>query len=224
MTQLHLLWKNLKENFQGLGGWIAKTASFGKLAIVTPLVGSVWLIGQELRNDLVTIQPIAVPKTLSESGYTPEVAGYRLRDALNTYTKASATGDDGASLNPNANSVADDDDSLKSNFDLNITADKELPDIVVPQLGLSIRAIAASIRSTLGMTRHAISGELIGQDGKYALRLRIDGRQVSSRDYEAENPDRLMIPAVRRHGQHTACRACDGAISRPGERKSRSES
>jgi len=196
MTQLHLLWKNLKENFQGLGGWIAKTASFGKLAIVTPLVGSVWLIGQELRNDLVTIQPIAVPKTLSESGYTPEVAGYRLRDALNTYTKASATGDDGASLNPNANSVADDDGSLKSNFDLNITADKELPDIVVPQLGLSIRAIAASIRSTLGMTRHAISGELIGQDGKYALRLRIDGRQVSSRDYEAENPDRLMIPAA----------------------------
>lgn len=196
MTQLHWLWQNFKANFQALGGWIARTASFGKLVIMTPLVGSIWLIGQELRNDLITIEPIGVPKTLAETGYTPEVASYRLRDALNTYTKASAPGDDGTDLNPDLNSVADDDDSLNSNFDLNISADKELPDIVVPQLGLSIRAIAASIRSALGMTRHAISGELIRQNGKYALRLRIDGRQVSGQDYEAEDPDHLMKPAA----------------------------
>ena len=196
MTQLHLLWQNFKANFQAIGGWIARTATFGKLAVVTPLLGSVWLIGQELRNDLVTIEPIAVPKTLAEAGYTPEVAGYRLRDALNAYKKASATGDYSANSNPSLNSVADDDSDLNSNLDLNIAADNEQPDIVVPQLGLSTRAIAAWIRSALGMTRHAISGELTQQDGKYALRLRIDGRQVSSRDYKAEDPDHLMTSAA----------------------------
>lgn len=190
MTQLHLLWQKFKAEFQAIGGWIARTATFGKLAILTPLVGSAWLIGQELQNDLVTIEPIAVPKTLAESGYTPEVAGYRLRDALNAYARASGTGSDDIRLNPNL--AANEDSGLKSDFDLNISADKEPPDIVVPQLGLSARAVGALIRSAFGMTRHAIAGELTRQDSKYALRLRIDGRTVSSRDYEAENPDHLM--------------------------------
>jgi tetratricopeptide (TPR) repeat protein len=196
MTRLHLLWQNLKANFQAISGWIAKTTTFGKLAVLTPLIGSGWLLVQELRSDLITIEPIAVPKTLSESGYTPEVAGYRLRDALNIYAGAPAPGNDGTKLNPNLDSLANDDDSLKSNFDLNISAENELPDIVVPQIGLSVRAIAASIRSALGMTGHAISGELTRKDSKYALRLRIDGRQVSGRDYEAENPDELMTQAA----------------------------
>ena len=46
------------------------------------------------------------------------------------------------------------------------------------------------------MTGHAISGELTRQDSKYALRLRIDGRQVFSSDYEADNPDDLMTKAA----------------------------
>ena len=214
MTQLHWLWQNLKANFQILGGWIAKTVTIGKLAALTPLVAGGWLIVQELQNDLVTIEPIAVPKTLSEIGYTPEVAGYRLRDALNAYAGAPSQGDDGARFNQNLDFVAHDDDSLNSNLDLNISADHELPDIVVPQIGLSLRAIVSSIRSGLGMTGHAISGELTRQDSKYALRLRIDGRQVSSHDYEADNPDDLMTKAASDVMEiYTACRACDGAIS-----------
>ena len=102
-------------------------------------------------------------------------------------------------INSNLDSVAHDDDSLNSNLDLSISAGHELPNIVVPQIGLSLRAIASSIRSGLGMTGHAISGEITGQGNKYALRLRIDGRQVLSSDDEAENPDALMknaAPAV----------------------------
>lgn len=199
MTQLHLLWQNLKANFQPVGGWISKTATMGKLAVLAPLVGSGWLIAQELQNDLVTIAPIEVPKTLSESGYTPGVAGHRLRDALNAYAGATAPGDNDTSLNSALDSsMGQEDDSLSlgANLDLNISASRELPDIVVPQIGLSLRAIASSIRSALGMTGHAISGELTRQDSKYALRLRIDGRQVSRRDYEAENPDDLMTKAA----------------------------
>jgi len=196
MTQQHSLSQSLKANFRAFRDWIAKTATFGKVAALTPLAVGSWFIGQELRSDVVTVEPIEVPKALSDSGYTPGVAGYRLRDALNTYAGAPAPGDDGTTLNSNLGSVAHDDDSLNSNLDLNISAGRELPDIVVPQIGLSLRAIASSIRSGLGITGHAISGELTRQDSKYALRLRIDGRQVFSSGYEAENPDDLMTRAA----------------------------
>jgi superkiller protein 3 len=124
------------------------------------------------------------------------VAGYRLRDALNAYAGKTFPGDDGTSLNSNLDFVAHDDASLNSNLDLNIAARHELPDIVVPQIGLSVRAIVSTMRSVLHRTGHAISGELTLQDGKYALRVRIDGRQVFSTNYEAENPDDLMTKAA----------------------------
>lgn len=192
MTQLTLLWQKLKANFQFVGGWIANTASIGKLAVLTPLVGSGWLIVQELQNDPVTIEPIAVPKTLSDSGYSPEVAGYRLRDALNAYAGAIPAADNGSSLN----SVADDETSLNSKLDLNISAAHKSPNIVIPQIGLSVGAIVSYIRGVLHGTERTISGELTAQDKKYALRLRINGKQVFSSDYEAENPDDLMIKAA----------------------------
>ena len=199
MAQPNLYRPNLKEKFQAFGGWIARTVTLGKFAALTPLVVGGWLIVQELRSDLITVEPIEVPKALSDSGYTPGVAGYRLRDALNAYAGATAPGDNGTSLNSALDSsIAQEDDSLSlgASPDLNISAGRELPDIVVPQIGLSLRAIASSIRSGLGMTGHAISGELTRQDSKYALRLRIDGRQVFSSDYEAENPDDLMTKAT----------------------------
>ena len=196
MAQPNLYWSNLKGNFQAFGGWIAGSVTIGKLAALTPLVVGGWFIVQELRSEVISIEPIEVPKTLSDSGYTPVVAGYRLRDALNTYAGAPAPGEEGTRLNSNLDSVAHDDDNLNSNLDLTISAGYELPDIVVPQIGLSLRAIASTIRSGLGMTGHAITGELTRQDSKYALRLRIDGRQVFSSDYEAENPDDLMTKAA----------------------------
>ena len=81
-------------------------------------------------------------------------------------------------------------------LDLNIAARNELPDFVVPQIGLSLRTIASTIRSALRRNGYAISGELTLQDSKYALRVRIDGQQVFSTNYEAENPDDLMAKAA----------------------------
>jgi tetratricopeptide (TPR) repeat protein len=196
VAQQHLFWQNLKANFQTASGWIAKTATLGKFVTLVPLVVFGPLIVQELMRDVVTIEPIEVPKALSDKGYIPGVAGYRLRDALNAYAGATSPGDDGTSFNSNLDFVAHDDASLNSNLDLNIAARHELPDIVVPQIGLSLRAIVSTIRSVLHRTGHAISGELTLQDGKYALRVRIDGRQVFSTRYEAENPDDLMTKAA----------------------------
>jgi tetratricopeptide (TPR) repeat protein len=196
MTQVHLLWQNFKANFQGLGGWIASKASFGNLVIVTPLLTGGWLIVQELRSDVITIEPIEVPKTLADSGYSPEVAGYRLRDALNVYAEGPSPTNNGIHANFDPAAVAHDDDSLNSYLDLSISAKQELPDVVVPQIGLSLRAIASSIRGVLHRRAHVVSGELTAQDKKYALRLRVNGRQIFNSGYEADNPDDLMTSAA----------------------------
>jgi tetratricopeptide (TPR) repeat protein len=192
MTQLlFLLWRNFKEIFQALGGWIARTATFGKLVTLGPLVVVSPLVVHELTSDLVTIEPIEVPKALSDSGYSPGVAGHRLRDAMNAYAGTISQVDYRINLNRMA-----DDTSLKSNLDLNISAAHKPPDIVIPQIGLSLGAMISFLRSAAHRTGHAISGELTSQDKKYALRLRINGQQVFSSDYEAENPDDLMTKAA----------------------------
>jgi len=194
--QLHLLWQNFKTSCQTATGWIAEKATLGKFIALTPLVVFGPLVVQELGRDVVTVEPIEVPKALSDKGYTPGVASYRLRDALNAYAGAPSLRDDGTSFSSNLDSIDYDNDNLHSNLDLNIAARHELPDVVVPQIGLSLRAIVSSIRSVLHRTGHAISGELTVQDNKYALRVRVDGRQVFSTNYQEENPDDLMTRAA----------------------------
>jgi Flp pilus assembly protein TadD len=181
VEQLHLYWLNFKTYFQSALGWIAKTATISNLVALTwvglSLVICV-LIVREVTRDVVTIEEISVPKTLADSGYTPEVASHRLRDALNQY----------ASFNKPS--------VFAEIGDLNISARDELPDFVVPQIGLSLNAIVSSIQSVLHYSRgHMISGEMIFRD-KFALRVRVDGRQVYSSGFDSDSPDDLLAKAA----------------------------
>jgi tetratricopeptide (TPR) repeat protein len=178
------LWHNLKTYVGAAVGWIANTATIGNFVRLGSigLAGLIiWLIVQDLTRDVVTIEPISVPARLAENGYTPEVAGHRMRDALNSYAGRSRTGPlAGASF---------------LNLDLNMADRDELPDFVVPQLGLSLNAVVSSIRSVLhARSGPTISGEIIAQD-KFALRIRIDGEQVYDRS-DAADPDELMTEAA----------------------------
>ena len=119
-------------------GWIAKAATISNLVAISWIVVSLailLLIVQELTGDAITIEPIAVPKTLADIGYT-EVASHRLRDALQRDAGAGA----------NQVSLLSDDKSNGFRV-LTIAARDEMPpDFVVPQLGLSVGAIVSSIR------------------------------------------------------------------------------
>jgi tetratricopeptide (TPR) repeat protein len=194
VAQLHLFWLKLKTYSQTAGGWIAKNATIGKIVVLS-LFG---LVACDLKRDVVRIESIEVPRALSDNGYTSNVAGHRLRDALNAYADqaTSVGGNNGTSFDLSVGFITADDANLNSNLDLNIAARDERPDIVVPQIGLSLGAIESSIRSVLPTRGHAISGELTLRDSKYALRLRIDGRQVFSSEYESDNPDDLMTKAA----------------------------
>jgi Flp pilus assembly protein TadD len=135
------------------------------------------IVVQDLSKDLITVEPISVPKMLSEDGYTPEVASRRLRDALSTYAGKANT-------------------SMKSP---SIAPRDELPNIVVPKIDLSLETVVSSIRSVLHYgSRRTISGEMIVRGKLIWLRLRVDGQEVfSSPDgFSLENPDELFVAAV----------------------------
>jgi len=56
------------------------------------LLGFIVIIGINVFQDrAITIKAISVPKSLTDDGYTPEVASERLRDALNAYVVTSRT-------------------------------------------------------------------------------------------------------------------------------------
>jgi tetratricopeptide (TPR) repeat protein len=192
VAQVLSFWLNFKAYFQSVFGWIARTATIANLVALTWIGLSVVicvLIVREVMRNVVTIEPISVPKELSDRGYTPEVAGHRLRDALNEYAdinKASSL-----VVDPNLKAEGSKADAL------NIAARDELPDFVVPQIGLSLNAIVASIRSVLHYSSgQTISGEILFHDSKYALRVRVDGRQVFGSGFVADNPDELLTKAA----------------------------
>jgi tetratricopeptide (TPR) repeat protein len=176
LTLLHafyrgLTWERAKAVVNGA------LSNISKLLWIVLVVVIVTFVVQDISSDLITIEPISVPKAFSESGYTAEVASHRLNDALNAYAKNAGSSMQGPS----------------------IVARDELPKFVVPKVDLSLETIGASVRSLLHYgNRRAISGELTVR-GKLAwLRLRVDGREAysSPKGFDLENPDELFAEAV----------------------------
>src|SRR5262245_20410367 len=80
---------------------------------------------QGLTQQTTVIKDISVPKTLAEAGYTSDVAGHRMRDALYELKKQSRT-------------------QMKRP---EVALAGELPAIVVPTVGISLDAIVSSLRT-----------------------------------------------------------------------------
>ena len=59
--------------------------AFLRLPVVVAVVWVGVLLLTSLTERTTAIEPISVPKALADRGYTPEVAAYRLRDALNQF-------------------------------------------------------------------------------------------------------------------------------------------
>jgi tetratricopeptide (TPR) repeat protein len=129
------------------------------------------------KDTMITIDPISVPRALSDSGYTPEVASHRLRDALVGFAAKAGT------------SMRGPDIALRD----------DLPDIVIPKIDFPIESILTSLRNTFHYgVRHTISGEIIISDKLAWLRLRVDGRDVysSPSGSDVEHPDTLFTAAA----------------------------
>jgi hypothetical protein len=126
-----------------------------KAGVLVLIVGFGGMFIWEVTKRTTTIEPIVVPPGLAERGYTSEITARLLRDGINgVIGKASAPAPD-----------------------FSIRGD--LPDIVVPTVGLSFETLVAFFRTVLYSSRHTIiSGEIIRSDNILSLQLRINGQPV----------------------------------------------
>lgn len=127
------------------------------LAGITLFLALAFLLGREVFKQITVIEPIALPQKLTEKGYSSDMASRFLRDSMNCIiARASAPAP-------------------------SISMHSDLPDIVVPTVGLSSGAIEAYLRDFFHVqARTVVSGELVGVSDRLSLRIRINGQQVFS--------------------------------------------
>ena len=120
------------------------------------LAGYVLIV--ETRNISVTVEPIEVPETLEDLGFTPRVAAQYLIERVYEIQDNAGTDVERPLLE----------------------ADWSTPDLVLPSGGLSIKSTAAYLRDLLGRHDQVVSGEVIQieSDDDLSLRLRVNGRRV----------------------------------------------
>lgn len=164
--------------------WAATTFLFGWLytaLIKLPWIAAIVVIGviviQGLTQTSTVINPISVPSELASRGYSPDVAGQRLRDAVADFMT--------------------DVHSFIKNPDIALHG--ELPNIVVPTVGISLDAVLSSLRTLLRSTRsRTVSGEITIKQKQLWLALRLDGQKFyeSEKGTDPDKPDELFAAAA----------------------------
>lgn len=128
--------------------------SLCSIAVASAIVAlALW----QMTKDTIYIQPISVPKTLVDVGYSPDVAARRLQDAMNNVEQLANT----SFRMPDFGEAS------------------AAPDVIVPSLGVSVQALLYYTYAFFGIDRHkSISGEVIFDDQSVSLLLRIEGRVI----------------------------------------------
>lgn len=166
----------------GAFGWVKQ---FFRTSIVVVLSVFALLFAWEFVNrNRFQVTTIAVPETLSKSGLTSEVAAHRVGDlilkVLHGHPRSVRWREGVAVRAP----VAD--------------MPRELPEITIPQAGISIRSLEGFIRSFVPERwRHDVSGEFVELGEQLSLRVRLNGKVVFfGQDIEPGAADRLLQRAT----------------------------
>jgi Flp pilus assembly protein TadD len=170
-TKLHTLWKATTV----ICNWLIRTGTGLLLACAIIIVGTI--VFQGLTQHATVINPLSVPKQLSERGFTDEVAAHRLRDAEADYVKNASSHMSGPEL----------------------ALHGDLPNIIVPTVGISLDAVVSTVHTLMRTTRsRTVSGEITFNDKLLYLRLRLDGLEIyfSKTGVDPNDPDALFADAV----------------------------
>jgi Tfp pilus assembly protein PilF len=167
---------------EGLIGFIIALwdGLYGFVFRVAPLllaVAFMLLLLREMRREDIEIAPIQVPAKLAEAGLSPDVVALRLLDQVvlvqNTVTAERLV-----------------------QQRLELAGDQ--PDFNVPIAGLSLRALAALLRSVFGTPSRRITGEIVLEKEQLKLRLRLAGHGLIA-DIDgvpADAVDQLLVRAA----------------------------
>jgi hypothetical protein len=169
--RLQLMWQHAGLLWKTITGF---ALSLSAVAVPVIVVALLW---QEFTQRSVAIESITVPKELADNGYAPDVAARRLRDAVNLFVKKARASMKGPEI------------ALRG----------DLPDIVVPAVGISLDSFVTVVRRFWHSSLHqSISGEFTVADRMLWLRLRLDGQEIysSAAGGALERPDELLATAV----------------------------
>ena len=130
---------------------------FTSVLILVIVIGLVVSITRQVLENTVLIEPIQVPQSLVERGYTPEVVAHRLMDEVIA--------------------IRDEITSFKEGRVL--AADWTRADIQVPGAGISIKTYLSYLRTLIGVPQTRIGGEITRDGDMLSLRLRLRSPQGS---------------------------------------------
>ena len=128
------------------------------LFTVMPVIIGVVLIGlviREVNQDSIEVAPIQVPGRLASTGLTAEVVALRLLDQIAAAERVVTSE---RVVRPHVELVG------------------QKPDFTVPIAGISLRALADIARNLFGIAPRRVSGEIILDEDKLKLRLRLAGQ------------------------------------------------
>ena len=134
--------------------WSSFQAVLWAVVPVIVLTVMIILVIREIHQDTIEVAPIQVPTNLADTGLTPAVVALRLLDQIAAAERVVTSE---RVVRPNVELVG------------------QKPDFNVPIAGISLRTLADIARNLIGIAPRRVSGEIILNDDKLKLRLRLAG-------------------------------------------------
>jgi len=134
--------------------WSSFQAALWAVVPVIVLSVMIILVIREIHQDTIEVAPIQVPTNLADTGLTPAVVALRLLDQIAAAERVVTSE---RVVRPNVELVG------------------QKPDFNVPIAGISLRTLADIARNLIGIAPRRVSGEIILNDDKLKLRLRLAG-------------------------------------------------
>ena len=122
--------------------WKAVVAGILSVLAAIPVILAVAVFIKALAEQTDSVQPLSVPKSVAEAGFTADVASLRLRDAINQLIEQAKT------YWPPPQILMPYQEILRQ---------ADVMDVVVPTVGISVQTLAAQARTFLGnqaLSRH----------------------------------------------------------------------
>ena len=145
-----------------------------RLLVVLVAVALIAIGASELFRKEVVIEPLAVPKPLTDLGFSSEVAATRLMDAIRALQSETTTSKQHLGARPEADTA----------------------DVVVPGVGISLKSAVRYLRAVLSLPETRVSGEFVCAEtgcpsDSLILRLRVTDRKTQVVTLPTLNSDGL---------------------------------
>jgi Tfp pilus assembly protein PilF len=165
--------------------WLWKQVSFKSLVLAAIIISSVAYLLWDGTRHYVVLDPIVVPKQFADAGLTSEVMTQRVREKLEE--------------------IQGTDESASSSRDqLSMQADRDVPDIEIPETKLSLRSLSDVLQKFLNNEPKHLSGEItsLASSGKMEIRSRVlrSGEPVQAappRELDTTDVDRITEMLAR---------------------------